>query len=125
MATQSNRTAAAKATTSQDRRTGESRATQVAGREEPGPVRGRDRRRPPVGVVLEVTDRVADLVEPFTDRTSAEKQLKAYRTRAPPDPEAHRASRHHRPPQGDHARRGRPATGSSARLASASARRRP
>jgi hypothetical protein len=34
----------------------------------------------PVGVVLEVSDRLADLVEPFTDRTAAEKQLKSYRT---------------------------------------------
>jgi hypothetical protein len=34
----------------------------------------------PVGVVLSVTDRVGELVEPFTDRTSAEKKLKAYRS---------------------------------------------
>lgn len=34
----------------------------------------------PVGVVLEVSDRVADLVGPFTARTGAEKQLKSYRT---------------------------------------------
>jgi hypothetical protein len=34
----------------------------------------------PVGVVLEVSDRVAELVEPFTGRDSAEKQLKSYRT---------------------------------------------
>jgi hypothetical protein len=34
----------------------------------------------PVGVVLEVSDRVAELVEPFTDRTDAERQLKSYRT---------------------------------------------
>ena len=34
----------------------------------------------PVGAVLSVTDRVTELVEPFTDRTSAEKKLKAYRT---------------------------------------------
>ncbi|MGB7589107.1 MAG: hypothetical protein WBM00_10410 [Solirubrobacterales bacterium] len=34
----------------------------------------------PVGVVLEVSDRLGDLVEPFTDRPGAEKQLKAYRT---------------------------------------------
>jgi hypothetical protein len=34
----------------------------------------------PVGVVLEVSDRLADLVEPFTDRTAAEKQLQSYRT---------------------------------------------
>jgi hypothetical protein len=33
----------------------------------------------PVGAVLTVTDRVAELVEPFTGRTSAEKQLKSYR----------------------------------------------
>ncbi len=35
----------------------------------------------PVGAVLEVTDRIGDLVDPFTARSSAEKQLKAYRTR--------------------------------------------
>jgi hypothetical protein len=35
----------------------------------------------PVGAVLEVSDRVADLVEPFTGRTAAEKQLKSYGTR--------------------------------------------
>jgi len=34
----------------------------------------------PVGAVLEVTDRVADLVEPFTDRTGAERQFKSYRS---------------------------------------------
>ncbi len=34
----------------------------------------------PVGVVLEVSDYVAELVEPFTDRTGAERQLKSYRT---------------------------------------------
>ncbi len=34
----------------------------------------------PVGVVLEVSDRVADLVEPFTGRDTAERQLKSYRT---------------------------------------------
>jgi hypothetical protein len=33
----------------------------------------------PVGAVLTVTDRVAGLVEPFTGRTSAGKQLKSYR----------------------------------------------
>jgi hypothetical protein len=33
----------------------------------------------PVGVVLSVTDRVGELVEPFTDRSSAEKQIQAYR----------------------------------------------
>ncbi|HEY0390901.1 MAG TPA: hypothetical protein VGC63_04245 [Solirubrobacterales bacterium] len=33
----------------------------------------------PVGAVLTVTDRVADLVEPFTARSGAEKQLKSYR----------------------------------------------
>lgn len=35
----------------------------------------------PVGAVLEISDRVADLVEPFTGRTGAEKQLKSYSTR--------------------------------------------
>jgi Holliday junction resolvasome RuvABC ATP-dependent DNA helicase subunit len=34
----------------------------------------------PVGAVLSVTDRVGELVEPFTDRTSAEKKLKAYQS---------------------------------------------
>jgi hypothetical protein len=34
----------------------------------------------PVGAVLEVSDRVAELVEPFTGRDRAEKQLKSYRT---------------------------------------------
>jgi hypothetical protein len=34
----------------------------------------------PVGAVLSVTDRVSELVEPFTGRTAAEKQLKSYRT---------------------------------------------
>jgi hypothetical protein len=35
----------------------------------------------PVGAVLEVTDRVAELVEPFAGRSGAEKQLKSYGTR--------------------------------------------
>jgi uncharacterized protein YfcZ (UPF0381/DUF406 family) len=35
----------------------------------------------PVGTVLEVSDRVAELFGPFTDRAGAEKQLKTYRTR--------------------------------------------
>ncbi len=34
----------------------------------------------PVGVVLNVSDRVTELVEPFTGRSGAEKQLKSYRT---------------------------------------------
>lgn len=34
----------------------------------------------PVGAVLVVTDRISELVEPFTGRTAAEKQLKSYRT---------------------------------------------
>ena len=34
----------------------------------------------PVGAVLAVADRVTELVEPFTDRTGAEKQLKSYRS---------------------------------------------
>jgi hypothetical protein len=34
----------------------------------------------PVGVVLSVSDRLSDLVEPWTGRTSAEKQLKSYRS---------------------------------------------
>ena len=33
----------------------------------------------PVGAVLTVTDRVSELVEPFTGRSAAEKQLKSYR----------------------------------------------
>jgi hypothetical protein len=35
----------------------------------------------PVGAVLELSDRVAELVGPFTDRAAARKQLKSYRTR--------------------------------------------
>jgi hypothetical protein len=35
----------------------------------------------PVGAVLEVSERVADLVEPFTGRGAAERQLKSYGTR--------------------------------------------
>lgn len=35
----------------------------------------------PVGAVLEVSDRVAELVEPFSGRSAAERQLKAYGTR--------------------------------------------
>lgn len=34
----------------------------------------------PVGAVLEVSDRVAELVEPFTGRTAAQKQFKSYGT---------------------------------------------
>ncbi len=34
----------------------------------------------PVGAVLEVSDRVSDLVEPFSGRTAAEKQLRSYGT---------------------------------------------
>jgi len=34
----------------------------------------------PVGAVLSVTDRISELVEPFTARSGAEKQLKSYRT---------------------------------------------
>ncbi len=34
----------------------------------------------PVGAVLSVTDRLSDLVEPWTGRSAAEKQIKAYRT---------------------------------------------
>jgi hypothetical protein len=35
----------------------------------------------PVGAVLEVSDRVAELVEPFSGRSAAERQLKSYGTR--------------------------------------------
>lgn len=35
----------------------------------------------PVGVVLEVSDRVTELVEPFSGRSAAEKQFKSYGTR--------------------------------------------
>jgi hypothetical protein len=35
----------------------------------------------PVGAVLSVNDRLSELVEPWTDRDSAAKQLKVYRTR--------------------------------------------
>lgn len=34
----------------------------------------------PVGAVLGVTERLSELVEPFTGRSGAEKQLKTYRT---------------------------------------------
>lgn len=34
----------------------------------------------PVGAVLEVSDRVVELVEPFSGRTAAQKQLKSYGT---------------------------------------------
>ena len=34
----------------------------------------------PVGAVLSVTDRVSELVEPFTARSGVEKQFKSYRT---------------------------------------------
>jgi hypothetical protein len=34
----------------------------------------------PVGVVLEVSDRLTDIVEPFTGRSAAEKKLKSYQT---------------------------------------------
>jgi hypothetical protein len=34
----------------------------------------------PVGAVLGATERITDLVEPFTDRGQADKKLKAYRT---------------------------------------------
>lgn len=34
----------------------------------------------PVGAVLEVSDRVTELVEPFSGRTAAQKQLKSYGT---------------------------------------------
>lgn len=34
----------------------------------------------PVGAVLTVSDRVAELVDPWTDRSKAEKQVKGYRT---------------------------------------------
>jgi hypothetical protein len=35
----------------------------------------------PVGVALEVSDRVAELVEPFNGRNAAERQIKSYGTR--------------------------------------------
>ena len=35
----------------------------------------------PVGAALELSDRVTELVGPFTDRAAARKQLKSYRTR--------------------------------------------
>jgi hypothetical protein len=34
----------------------------------------------PVGVVLGVTDRISELVDPWTNRAAAEKQIKVYRT---------------------------------------------
>lgn len=35
----------------------------------------------PVGTVLNVADRLSELVDPWTDRRGAERQVKAYRTR--------------------------------------------
>src|SRR2546423_195789 len=35
----------------------------------------------PVGIVLSASDRLNDIVEPWTSRTKAEKELKAYRTK--------------------------------------------
>ena len=77
----------------------------------------------PVGAVLSVTDRVGELVEPFTDRSSAERKIKAYRTEL-------RRTLKRTERRGTTARRKatprrkRPATGSSARRKSASARSR-
>jgi len=34
----------------------------------------------PVGAILTVTDRISELVEPFSGRSGAEKQLKSYRS---------------------------------------------
>ncbi|HET8815201.1 MAG TPA: hypothetical protein VFM51_09640 [Solirubrobacterales bacterium] len=34
----------------------------------------------PVGAVLSVSDRVSELVEPWTDRSKAERQIKSYRS---------------------------------------------
>ncbi|HET7590760.1 MAG TPA: hypothetical protein VFK14_11335 [Solirubrobacterales bacterium] len=34
----------------------------------------------PVGAVLTVSDRISDLVEPWTDRSKAERQIKSYRS---------------------------------------------
>ncbi|HEU4707309.1 MAG TPA: hypothetical protein VFS64_08985 [Solirubrobacterales bacterium] len=34
----------------------------------------------PVGAVLTVSDRLSDLVEPWTDRSKAERQIKSYRS---------------------------------------------
>ena len=51
------------------------------GREEPGADRRRDRRRPARSASSSrVGDRISDLVEPWTDRSTAEKQIKTYRT---------------------------------------------
>ena len=54
----------------------------------------------PVGVALNASDRVQELVEPWTDRATAERQLQVLPDPADPDPEARRASWRHRPPQG-------------------------
>ena len=73
--------------------------------------------------MLAVTDRVSELVEPFTDRASAEKKIKAYRTEL-------RRTLKRTERRGTTARRKatterkRPAPGSSARRENASARSR-
>ena len=56
----------------------------------------------PVGAVLSVSDRVTELVEPFTGRSQRRETDQVLPHRAAPTAEAHRAPRHHRPPQGDH-----------------------
>ena len=77
----------------------------------------------PVGVVLTVTDRLSDLVEPWSGRETAEKQIKTYRTQLRRSlKRAERrgtTARARQPP-----RRARRATASSARPAAASARSR-
>ena len=93
MATQSktsskSKTQAKRATTEAKKSAGQPRARRNGRhqdrrrREEPGPGRRRVRRRPPGRRRPLVSDRVADLVEPWTGRTNAEKQIKAYRRSA-------------------------------------------
>ena len=55
----------------------------------------------PVGAVLTVTERVTELVEPFTDRSAAGKQLKSYRDRDSSPHQTHRAPRRHCSPPGN------------------------
>jgi biopolymer transport protein ExbB/TolQ len=70
------------ATQSKARKNGTKEAAKTPSRaSEKGQVRSTAERSVdlPVGAVLTVGERIADLVEPFTGRSSAEKQLQSYR----------------------------------------------
>ena len=67
-------------------------------REEPGPGRRRDRRRlPGRRRALSVSDRVGELVEPWTSRDNAEQTDQGLPHPAAQNPETDRAPRHQRP----------------------------